>query len=181
MRRMLALPKVARTLSTMVDARILAFPASLAGWLGAYERRANKPNLSARLALLVEALGNAGLKERWRLSNDDLTTAERVLSAARLLAEFRVNEAAYRFPAALADAIDVAATLANWTEAGKSAVLQHLEGIDVPTFPITGNDLIAKGMKPGPSLGAELERLEQKWISSNFKLDRTQLLAEAGR
>ena len=71
-----------------------------------------------------------------------------------------------------------AATLSNWTEAGKSAVLQHLEGIEVPTFPISGADLIAKGMKPGPALGAELDRLETKWIASNFRLDRTQLLAD---
>src|SRR6185503_8402866 len=119
--------------------------------------------------------GSTGLKERWRLSNDDIATAERALAAARLLAEFHVNEAVYRFPAALADAIDVAATLANWTEAGKSAVLQHLETTEVPTFPVTGNDLIAKGMKPGPALGSELDRLENKWIASNFKLDRDQL------
>lgn len=178
MRRILALPKAARTLSTMTEAGILAFPPPLVGWLASYERRANKPDLSGRLALLVESLGSAGLKERWRLSNDDISTAERVLSAARMLAEFHINEAAYRFPAALADAIDVAATLANWTEAGKSAVLQHLEGIEVPTFPVSGADLIAKGMKPGPALGAELDRLETKWIASNFRLDRTQLLAD---
>lgn len=179
MRRILALPKTAKTLAAMSDARILAFPPPLVGWLAGYERRANRPNLSGRLALLVEALGSTGLKTRWRLSNDDIAIAERVLSAARLLAEFQINEAAYRFPAALADAIDVAATLANWTEAGKSAVLQHLEGIEVPTFPITGSDLIAKGIKPGPALGSELERLEKKWIASNFELDRAELLADA--
>lgn len=178
MRRMLALSKVARTLAVMTEARILAFPPALVNWLGAYERHANKPNLSGRLALLVEALGSKGLKERWRLSNDDIAIAERVLSAARLLAEFRVNEAAYRFPASLADAIDVAATIANWTEAGKSAVVQHLQGIEVPTFPITGSDLIAKGMKSGPALGSELERLEKKWIASDFTLGRAALLAD---
>lgn len=181
MRRMLALAKVARTFASMTDIGILEFPAALVGWLSGYERRANKPDFAGRLALLVEALGSSGLKERWRLSNEDIALAERVLSAARLLVEFRVNEAAYRFPAALADAIGVAATLADWTEAGKSAVMQHLEGIEVPTFPISGSDLIAKGMKPGPALGAELERLEQKWIASNFRLERAQLLADVRR
>jgi poly(A) polymerase len=178
MRRMLGLAKVARTLSTMAEAQILAFPPALVAWLGVYERHANKPDLSGRLALLIEALGSRGLQERWRLSNDDITLAERVLSAARLLAEFRVNEAAYRYPAALADAIEVAATLANWTEAGKSAVVQHLEGIEVPTFPINGDDLLAKGLRPGPQLGAELERLEARWIASSFRLDRGELLAD---
>ena len=179
MRRMLALPKVARTIAAMTGAGILAFPRGLVGWLGAYERHAHKPNRVARFSLLIESLGSAGLKERWRLSNDDIVTAEHTLSAARLLIEFQINEAAYRYPAALADAIDIAATLANWTEAGKSAVLQRLEAIEVPTFPVTGNDLIQKGFKPGPRLGAELDRLEKKWIASNFQLDRGQLLAEA--
>ena len=79
------------------------------------------------------------------------------------------------------DAIDVAAALAGWTEAGKSAVVAHLEGIEVPRFPLTGNDLIEKGFSPGPGLGAELERLETKWIASKFRLDKAALLADLKR
>jgi poly(A) polymerase len=181
MRRMLDLQHVSATLGAMRRAGILEFPGQLLEWLGAYERHAHHPNLHARLALLVESLGSAGLKERWRLSNDDIGSAEKTLSAARLLIGFHVNEAAYRFPAALADAIDVAAALAGWTDAGKSAVVGHLEGIEVPRFPVTGNDLIAQGISPGPQLGAELERLESKWIASNFRLQKAALLAELKR
>ena len=181
MRRMLDLQHVSTTLGAMRRAGILEFPGQLIEWLGAYERHAHHPNLNARLALLVESLGSAGLKERWRLSNDDISSAEKTLSAARLLIGFHVNEAAYRFPAALADAIDVAAALAGWTEAGKSAVVAHLEGIEVPRFPLTGNDLIEQGISPGPRLGAELERLESKWIASNFRLQKAALLAELKR
>jgi poly(A) polymerase len=181
MRRMLDLPRVVTTLNAMRRADILAFPPQLVDWLGSYERHAHHPNLNARLALLVESLGSVGLKDRWRLSNDDIGSAERTLSAARLLIGFHVNEAAYRFPAALVDAIDVAAALAGWTEAGKSAVVAHLEGIDVPRFPLTGNDLIERGLLPGPGLGAELDRLETKWIASNFRLEKAALLADLKR
>lgn len=38
----------------------------------------------------------------------------------------------------------------------------------IPTFPVSGNDLIAKGIKPGPELGAELNALEQNWIDRGF-------------
>ena len=92
-----------------------------------------------------------------------------------------MHEAAYRYPAALADAVEVAATLVGWTEAGKSAVLQRLEALDVPQFPLRGDDLIAAGLRPGPELGAELGRLEALWIESGFALDRPALLGELRR
>jgi poly(A) polymerase len=180
-RRMLSLPKVWRTVEAMADAKVLDLPEHVVAWLGTYERRAHKPNLQARLSLLVSALGAKRVQDRWRLPNEDIGIAESILAAARLMIEFHLNEAAYRYPAALADAVDVAATLAGWTEAGKSAVLQRLEMIDVARFPINGNDLMALGMKAGPALGAELERLERIWIESNFKLDRDALLADVRR
>jgi poly(A) polymerase len=156
-------------------------PGNVLAQMGAYERHAHKPRLGARLALLLPAIGAEQIRERWRLSNDDLAVADHILRAARLLIDFNVNEAAYRYPAALADAVEVAATLAGWTEAGKSAVVQRLEGLDVPKFPLSGNDLIARGLKPGPGLGAELERLERKWIESGFTLDQSALLGELRR
>lgn len=177
MRRMLDLPAVARTIETMVEAGVFSMPRDLLDRLLTYERRAHRPNRMARLALLVQALGSRGLKERWRLSNDEIATAEAILIAARLLTDFHVNEAAYRFPAFLSDAVEVAATLAGWTEAGKSAVLQHLQEIEVPHFPLSGSDLLQRGMRPGPKIGAELDRLEQHWIRSGFTLDRNALLA----
>ena len=175
-RRMLGLPKVARTMQAMADAGVIGLPWPLLEKLGAYERRAHKANLAARLALIVATVGGDDIKDRWRLSNDEIAVSASIVAAARLLIDFHINEAAYRYPAALADAVEVAATLAGWTEAGKSAVLEHLEGIDVPRFPITGSDLIEIGFRPGPKLGAELERLERRWIASDFRLDRSALL-----
>lgn len=177
MRRMIELPKVARSFEAMAAAGVLPLPAELLDRLGLYERRAHRPNARARLALMVHSLGSEVLKRRWRLSNDEVVAAEAVLGAARLLQDFSVNEAAYRFPAVLAEAVEVAATLAGWTEAGKSAVLQRLEVIEVPQFPVSGGDLIKRGMRPGPGLGAALERLERDWIESGFTLDREALLA----
>jgi poly(A) polymerase len=178
MLRMLALPKVGRTLLTMQGAGILGLPDETGDWLMTYERRARRPNVTARLALLLSKLGRGQLQERWRLSNDEMVRAEATLAAARLLIEFRVHEAAYRHPAVLADAVEVAATLVGWTEAGKSAVVQRLESLDVPQFPLGGNDLIAAGMRPGPQMGGELKRLESLWIESGFTLDRSALLGE---
>lgn len=181
MRRMLDLGRIARTLQAMNEAGILTLGEPLLEQFGVYERRAHKPNFVARLSLLLAEHSQAEVKDRWRLSNDEIAGAETILAAARLLIAFHLNEAAYRYPAALADAVEIAATLAGWTEAGKSAVVQHLGTIDVPRFPLTGGDMVARGMKPGPGIGAELDRLERIWIESAFALDRDALLKRVQR
>jgi poly(A) polymerase len=181
MRRMLGLPRIAKTMETMATAGVAPLSTKVLDLLDGYERRARKPNVASRLSLIVSVVGIELPKEHWRLSNDDITVAQAVLAASRLLIEFHVNEAAYRYPAALADAIEVAATLSGWTDAGKAAVIDRLEAMDIPRFPLTGTDLIQKGMRPGPHLGAELERLERKWIASDFRLDRSALLDDVRR
>jgi poly(A) polymerase len=175
MRRMLDLPRVAKTVRTMVEAGIVAMTGDSVALLGGYERRARRPGLQARLAVLASDGGIEPWQSAWRLSNDDAAGAVAILAAARLLADFRLNEAAYRYPAALADAVDVAATLANWGDAGRLAVVEQLQRLDVPRFPVGGNDLLALGLHGRP-LGLELERLERAWIESGFTLDRQALL-----
>ncbi len=177
MRRMIELPQIARTFEAMALAGVVPMPEAVLGQMGMYERRAHRPNGTARLAILVSGLGGKQLKARWRLSNDEVATAEAVVAGARLLIDFHINEAAYRFPAFLSDAVEVAATLAGWTEAGKQVIVQQLEQMEVPRFPLSGSDLLQRGMKPGPQIGAELDRLEKKWIQSDFKLERAALLA----
>jgi len=182
MRLMLGLPKVANTVTAMVRAGVLALPAEAMKLLTVYERNARRPNLTGRLAILMAVMPADLLQEIWRLSNDDIRTTSAVLTVARLLGEFRVNEAAYRHPAALADGVEVAAVLSDWGEAGKAALRDQLERLDVPSFPLKGGDLLAAGFKPGPALGAELERLERLWIEGGFALGREALLelARAG-
>ncbi len=177
LRRMLALPRVATTLKAMVEADILALSGETIRLLHSYERRARRPDFSARLAIIIAETGVKQLKSLWRLSNDEVVAAEVILTVAQLVRDYKLNEAAYRHPAALADGVEVAAVIADWTEAGKSAVLDQLQGLAVPRFPVSGGDLIKLGLRPGKALGAELDRLEQLWIESGFSLERDALLA----
>jgi poly(A) polymerase len=179
LRRMLDLPRIANTLRAMRDAGVLSFDDVTLGRLRRYGLGARHPNFYARLAVII-ACGVDDLQARWRLSNDDMLRAGAILAAARLLEELRVHEAAYRYPAALSDGVDVAAVLAGWTEAGKSAVVDELSHVALRRFPLTGDDLLAYGYAPGPGLGTELARLEQLWISSGFTLEREALLAAIG-
>jgi poly(A) polymerase len=178
-KRMLSLARVAVTLRAMVEAGVLHLSQESVRLLHSYERRAHRPDLAARLALVIAETGSGQLKTMWRLSNDEIAAAEAILTVAELLREYEIYEAAYKHPAALADGVEVAAVLADWTDVGRLAVTDRLQSLDVPRFPVTGADLVRLGMRPGKALGVELERLEQLWIESGFALDRAALLANA--
>lgn len=45
-----------------------------------------------------------------------------------------------------------------------------------PEFPLSGDDLQAKGLAPGPELGDWLKRLEQWWEQENYRPDKAELL-----
>jgi hypothetical protein len=46
----------------------------------------------------------------------------------------------------------------------------------IPSFPVTGHDLIDLGFPSGPDLGRELKRLEDLWVESDFKFTKHALL-----
>jgi hypothetical protein len=45
-----------------------------------------------------------------------------------------------------------------------------------PRFPISGDDLIARGIRPGPGLGQTLGALEDWWAASGFPDDKDAVL-----
>lgn len=47
-----------------------------------------------------------------------------------------------------------------------------------PRFPLSGQDVIALGMKPGPALGDVLVAVEDAWIAGDFAEDRDGLLTK---
>jgi poly(A) polymerase len=46
----------------------------------------------------------------------------------------------------------------------------------MPVFPVKGQDLIGRGLKPGPAISAALERLEDWWVASGFKPSKDEIL-----
>ena len=61
--------------------------------------------------------------------------------------------------------------------AGHSRHLARATNWERPQFPVSGADLIARGVEPGPEMGERLAALEERWIDSNFTLDKQVLLA----
>ncbi|AQX20082.1 poly(A) polymerase [Bartonella sp. WD16.2] len=55
--------------------------------------------------------------------------------------------------------------------------LYHLaQQWQIPTFPISGRDLVKKGLAQGVLLGQKLKELEKIWVKSEFLMDRDELL-----
>jgi len=52
-----------------------------------------------------------------------------------------------------------------------AAMLDQLKNWEPPTFPLTGGDLIAKGMEPGPEVSETLAKLEREWVENDFQME----------
>jgi poly(A) polymerase len=46
-----------------------------------------------------------------------------------------------------------------------------------PDLPVSGNDLLGRGIPAGPQLGAALKVMEGAWVASDFTMTRDDLLA----
>lgn len=59
---------------------------------------------------------------------------------------------------------------------GEPSLAQYARDFKVPTFPVTGKDLLASGMKPGPAMGQRLRRMENAWVFSRWTKTKEELL-----
>lgn len=175
MLRLLALPKVARTLGVMGEIGLLSVGPGALSHLAAYEAVGGR-SVAGRLALLApENLED--LQGAWRMSNDALKAARSVALAAELAGQDRLAEAAYRHGEAAVDGLAVAAARSGWSRDRLAEAARELGRMRIPALPVTGHDLAGLGLTPGPALGRELARLEQAWIESGFALGKGDLLA----
>lgn len=130
-------------------------------------------NLLARLYFLTRSvLEPAELGRRLKLSNAEKARLKRFKTVEKMLAS---------------DDPDLIRKLIY--KHGREAVLIHLckdkaeqdlmqmaETWNVPEFPLKGRDLVEVGVAAGPLMGKALKELEQKWVDSNFKLAKSDLL-----
>ena len=175
MLRILALPKVARTIAVMAAIDLVPLEQGRLDALQSYESFGGQSAV-ARLALMGDV---ERARSRWRLSNELVATVKKVQSAHDLIREGHVGEAAYRFGELAVEGVAVAAASGHWSRERLAETARELGRIQWTEFPISGHDLAGLGMAPGPALGAELKRLERLWIDSDFTLGKAELLTRA--
>lgn len=141
------------------------------------------PDALLRLAALsVQTHEDAALlSRRLRLSNQQAKRLEAMADTSWQLPqnEQEARRALYR--SGEESYIDL--LLLKWAHEGEMqrALYDLPQSWTVPQFPLTGADLMARGIEAGPELGVALRASEARWVESNFTLGREELLQAVGR
>ena len=119
---------------------------------------------------LAQMGNNVDIAKRWRLSNTEAVLLDFLVKNKNNALDTKKVEDM------IADGVDKEKISALAELQGKSDMVDHATTANVPNFPVTGNDLIQKGMKPGPEMGAILNQLKTQWKQSNFTATKDELL-----
>ncbi len=76
-------------------------------------------------------------------------------------------------PEALAYEVGREAAVDRLLLAGEPAAAQGVNDWKRPSFPLSGGDLIALGLEPGPVVATTLRAVEQRWVDAGFPDDTT--------
>ena len=123
-----------------------------------------------------------GLREAWRLSNNQARRIESLLQGTATTPKLRENEQQKLLYAmgseAWRDSVHLAwaKSRASQTDRAWQRMLKLPSRWVVPSFPVAGRDLLDLGFPSGPDLGRELKRLEDYWIGTDFKSTKDELL-----
>jgi poly(A) polymerase len=137
--------------------------------------------------LFVLSRDRKNLKERLRLSNEDAVRLAGMAAAPDISPSLSDNEQRrilFQVGAVgWQDAVQLshAHAKANRDDPQWLALLQLSRTWVPPRLPVTGTDLIAVGLHPGPKMGQVLSALEDWWVANDFTPTRQDLLARVGR
>lgn len=151
------------------------------GHFCSFQKRYGLISLSSRLYVLC-ALDKGNLPRKSLLIPKvflrDMDAMGEVLSMPDMDNERAVRAAIYKGGrTASAQALMIELTQDRVMNGYAPKALEIIQNWDVPSFPIDGQMLIEAGYKTGPELGIALSELEERWIASDFKQSREDLLA----
>ncbi|WP_395686385.1 CCA tRNA nucleotidyltransferase [Aestuariivirga sp.] len=138
------------------------------------------PDPILRLAILARE--PLTMKDRWRLSNHEVRRLEALVSLTPPQPGLRPQEQrVILYEVGRQAWCDM--VLIGWARSGAAMddpAWQELfdlpEHWQAPVFPVSGRDLLAMGMAPGPGVGDALRKLEDWWMASGFAPGRQDLL-----
>ena len=114
-----------------------------------------------RLASLLPADPDKAGAVAKRLKLSKLATKRLVLAAGREAADAGN-------PRALAYRIGLEGARDRLMLGGHAAALKLLKGWTVPTFPLSGGAIVARGIKAGPDVARLLQAAEAQWVAESF-------------
>ena len=75
------------------------------------------------------------------------------------------------------DKVLLGAAIYGYENINISAILHQIENVVMPIFPLRGRDIVNAGISGDRKIGKIMDKLEQQWIDSDFKMTRDELLA----
>lgn len=168
MMNLLGLPDPAPTVARMAELKVL--PVVLP--------EADVPGLAALVAEETrQGVAPDALRRMAALLSPDVPLAEQAASRFRLsgaqkkrlaLAAGRgqIPAATGENPRALAYRLGLTAALDRLLLTGQSVA--PLEGWNIPTFPLKGGQIVARGVKAGPEVARILQAVEARWVDEGF-------------
>jgi poly(A) polymerase len=134
------------------------------------------------LRLAVLASEPLTMKDRWRLSNHEARRLEPLCSLSPPTPGLRPEEQRvilYQLGRqAWCDLVRLgwARSVADMDDPAWQDLLALPDRWQMPVFPVSGRDLLAMGMAPGPGIGDSLRKLEDWWMASGFLPGRQDLI-----
>ncbi|PZP86266.1 MAG: CCA tRNA nucleotidyltransferase [Azospirillum brasilense] len=132
------------------------------------------------LALVVPAQRMAvaqQISSRWKLSRADMQVLEFLTAPPPLQQGAQVKEALRHFKREWVQQ-SLLLHAADDPDFMLQSVLPLARSWEPPVFPVTAHDLMARGMVQGRELGDALRAIEQRWVQSDYRLSRQELLAQ---
>ena len=164
MLNLLGLPDPAPTVQRMAELAVLpvvlpeADPAALAALVAHEARQGIAPDAIRRLAALLPADPALAEKVASRFRLSGAQKKRLTLAAGRGGAEPNARALAYRL--GREGALD--RLLLTGADTGA------LNGWDIPTFPLKGGDIVARGIGAGPEVARILRTVETRWVEESF-------------
>jgi len=164
MLNLLGLPDPAPTVQRMAQLAVLpvvlpeADPAALAALVAHEARQGIAPDAIRRLAALLPADPALAEKVASRFRLSGAQKKRLTLAAGRGGAEPNARALAYRL--GREGALD--RLLLTGADTGA------LNGWDIPTFPLKGGDIVARGVGAGPDVARILRTVETRWVEESF-------------
>lgn len=188
--KILAGPAPQDVLSVMFENEILSdlraqtyAPAQM-GAVVWFQKQYNLSAITTRMLVLAGYdMGNIRSMEKYilfpKVFLKDMGAVLNVLTQPDLSCDTAVRASIYRFGrAATAHALLVELAMDRVMNQYAPTAFGIIQGWPVPNFPISGHDLMARGVHEGPQLGEVLRRIEDWWISRDFKPDKNACLAQ---
>jgi len=119
---------------------------------------------------------------RWKLSNAQKERLIAAAGASKDIAPFTDRAQARRLKYWLGagpwqDQLMLALAEETCATEQWRAILAATDDLDVPKFPLRGEDVLARGVSPGPQVGKVLHAVETWWVENGFPEDATLLAA----